>query len=135
MREAAKAVGFAELEAVRIPRTEEDPDFYLDLLEPLSASVDLWHTTYHQLLTGNSGAGGTYCPVGTCGFADMLFVCLALSLPIKEIIPSPISRAAPGSCRSLTHWEGDRLKERVRSMLSTEAVSLKHTQSGRTERR
>ena len=57
METAAANLGI-DISGVRIPRCEEDPGFYVDVLGSLTAGGDLgvntWSTEYCQMLTGDN---------------------------------------------------------------------------------
>lgn len=53
--EAAKAGPWrSSLEPLLRPAPVEEPEFYIDVLSPLTSSLDVWETTYYQMLTGDN---------------------------------------------------------------------------------
>jgi len=54
MREAGRQAGFDDkLAKVRWSTTEVDPEAYYDLLQPLCKSIEMWSTSYCQILEGD----------------------------------------------------------------------------------
>eukprot|EP00128_Syssomonas_multiformis_P000808 Colp12_sorted_trinity150504_noHs@26428 len=56
---------YLEMKKVRIPRCDEDPAFYYNILKPLTSQLDLWTTNYVQILS--SGGPGPYNYVKSTG--------------------------------------------------------------------